>query len=203
MIEVFWVRAQLYLQTASGNHEHGAMSDTEQLYERMLLLRCRTGDETAFAELIAAYQPRLRYYLRQMLREPESAEDILQEVWLDVFRALPRLQNIAAFPAWIYEIARCRALREGRKQSISPQPLDTEVVIDEQIDESNLSAENAEYIHAALQRIAADHREVLILRFLEQMSYEEIAKVTGCPPGTVASRIHHAKRALRVEIRED
>jgi RNA polymerase sigma-70 factor (ECF subfamily) len=176
------------------------MSDTEQIYERMLVLQCRAGDEAAFAKLIATYQPRLRYYLRQILKEPDSADDILQDVWLDVFRALPRLQNIAAFPAWIYEIARCRALRAGRKPSIAQQPLNSDVVIDEQIDETNLTAENAEYIHAALQRIAADHREVLVLRFLEQMSYEEIAKVTGCPPGTVASRIHHAKRALRVEL---
>jgi len=176
------------------------MNDAEQLHEHVLVLQCRAGDEAAFEKLIAAYQPRLRYYLRQMLREPDIAEDILQEVWLDVFRALPRLQNIAAFSAWIYEIARCRALREGRKQTIIHESLDTDVVMGGQTDELNLSVENAEYIQAALQRITEEHREVLVLRFLEQMSYEDIAQVTGCPPGTVASRIHHAKRALRAEL---
>ena len=176
------------------------MSDTERLYERVLVLQCRAGNEAAFANLIESYQPRLRYYLRQLLREPDSAEDVLQDVWLDVFRALPRLNNIAAFSAWIYKIARYRALREGRKHTLSQRPLDPEEVIDEQRDEMNLSAENAEYIHVALQRLAEEHREVLMLRFLEEMSYEDIAKVIGCPLGTVASRIHHAKRALRTEL---
>jgi RNA polymerase sigma-70 factor, ECF subfamily len=173
------------------------MADTEQLYERVLVLRCRTGDEAAFAELIERYQPRLRYYLRQLLRKPDESEDILQEVWFDVFRSLSKLENISAFPAWIYKIARCRALREGRKPSLPHPTVDPEELIDEQADETNLSAENAEYIHAALQELAEEHREILMLRFLEEMNYENIADVIGCPLGTVASRIHHAKRLMR------
>jgi RNA polymerase sigma-70 factor (ECF subfamily) len=176
------------------------MSDTERLYEHVLVLQCRAGDEAAFADLIKAYQPRLRYYLRQLLREPDSAEDILQEVWLDVFRALPRLNNIAAFSAWIYKIARYRAVRAGRKRMLSRRPMEQEEVVDHQTAETSLSTENAEYIHVALQSLAEEHREVLMLRFLEEMSYEDIAKVVGCPLGTVASRIHHAKRALRIAL---
>src|SRR5688572_5715864 len=108
------------------------MSDTEKLYERVLVLQCRAGSEVAFAKLIEIYQPRLRYYVRQLLKEPENTEDILQEVWIDVFRALPRLNNISAFSAWVYKIARYRALRQGRKQSLSQQPLDPEELIDDQ-----------------------------------------------------------------------
>ena len=173
------------------------MAHTEQLYERVLVLRCRTGDETAFAELIERYQPRLRYYVRQLLRRPDDTEDILQEVWFDAFRSLPKLEDIAAFPAWIYKIARCRALREGRKPGLMRPTVDPGELIDEHEDETNLAAENAEYIHAALQELAEEHREILMLRFLEEMNYEDIANVIGCPIGTVASRIHHAKRLMR------
>ena len=176
------------------------MSDTEQLYERVLVLQCRAGNEVAFAKLIACYQPRLRYYLRQLIRDPDSADDILQDVWIDVFRSLPRLNDISAFPAWIYKIARYRAFREGRKPSLSQLPFESEEVIDAQSDETNLSAENAEYIHVALQSLVSEHREVLMLRFLEEMSYEDIARVIGSPLGTVASRIHHAKLALRAAL---
>jgi RNA polymerase sigma-70 factor (ECF subfamily) len=91
-------------------------------------------------------------------------------------------------------------LREGRKQSLPRQPLDPEVLIDELGDDTVLSAENAEYIHAALGKLANEHRDVLMLRFLEAMSYEDIASVIGCPLGTVGSRIHHAKRALRAVL---
>jgi RNA polymerase sigma-70 factor (ECF subfamily) len=61
----------------------------------------------------------------------------------------------------------------------------------------DFSAEDAEHVHTALGLIAPEHREVLLLRFVEEMSYEDIARVTGCQLGTVRSRIHYAKRALR------
>jgi RNA polymerase sigma-70 factor (ECF subfamily) len=64
-------------------------------------------------------------------------------------------------------------------------------------DETRWSAEDAEYIHAALDSLAPEHREVLLLRFIEEMTYEDIARVTGLPVGTVRSRLHYAKRALR------
>jgi len=73
----------------------------DQLFERVLVLRCQTGDEAAFAELVARYSPRLRYYLRKMLDDSTVAEDALQDVWLDVFRGIARLADPAALPAWL------------------------------------------------------------------------------------------------------
>jgi RNA polymerase sigma-70 factor (ECF subfamily) len=65
----------------------------DRLYEDMLVLRCQAGDETAFAELVERYQPRLGYYLRNMLRDSQEAEDAVQDVWVAVFRAVPRLAD--------------------------------------------------------------------------------------------------------------
>jgi RNA polymerase sigma-70 factor (ECF subfamily) len=64
------------------------------------------------------------------------------------------------------------------------------------------TAEDAARVHAALDTLAPEHREVVVLRFIEDMSYDEIAKVAGCPVGTVRSRLHHAKRALRRVLEE-
>ena len=73
------------------------MTDTtDRLYETVLVLRCQAGDEAAFAELVERYQPRLRYFLRKMLRDVQGAEDALQDVWLDVFRAVSRLADVGA-----------------------------------------------------------------------------------------------------------
>jgi len=173
------------------------MSDTtDRLYERVLVLRCQAEDETAFAELVERYQPRLRYYLRKMLRDGHAAEDALQEVWLDVFRGIGRLLDAGAFRAWLYRIARARALRRFRQRQPVTQPLDEDIVEDES-DETPFTAEDVERVHAGLDVLGPDHREVLVLRYIETMSYEEIAGVLGCRVGTVRSRLHYAKRALR------
>lgn len=174
------------------------MTDTaERLYERMLVLRCQAGDETAFAELVERYQGRLRYYLRKMLRETHCVDDVLQDVWFDVFRSVPRLVDVAAFPAWLYRIAHDRAMRELRKQRPPHAPLvDGELVAEKSADVI-FTPEEVERIHAALDELPEEHREVLVLRFLDDMTYENIALVTGCPIGTVRSRLYYAKCALR------
>ena len=177
------------------------MTDTaDRLYESILVLRCQAGDEAAFGEIVERYQPRLRYYLHKMLHEGHTAEDVLQEVWLDVFRALSRLADVGAFRAWLYRIARDRALRELRKRRPIVQPLEEVDMVDEGAEEANFDAEDVARINAGLDKLAAEHREVLALRYVEDMSYEEIARVVGCQIGTVRSRLHYAKRALRAVL---
>ena len=169
-------------------------NSADWLHQRVLVLRCQNGDEIAFEHLVGNFSPRLRYFLRKMLGDPDRAEDVLQDVWLQVLRGLPKLADPGAFPAWLYRIARnqaCRALRERRPL----RPLEEIDAADESGDDIRL--EDAEHVHAALDKLAAEHREVLVLCFLESMTYEDIARVIGCPIGTVRSRIHYAKRALR------
>ncbi len=174
------------------------MTDTaDRLYERVLVLRSQTGDAAAFAELVERYQPRLRYYLGKMLGDAHRAEDALQDVWFAVFRAVPRLADAGAFRAWLYRIARDRAAREFRQRRPAPQPLHEVDLMDRGVEEANFTAEDVERIHAALDALPAERREVVVLRYIEDMSYEEIARVVGCELGTVRSRLHYAKRALR------
>jgi RNA polymerase sigma-70 factor, ECF subfamily len=170
----------------------------ELIYERLLVVRAQAGDEAAFAELIERYSPRLRYFLRKVLASADGAEDALQEVWLDVLRHLPRLADPQALRAWLYRIARDRAFGRLRKSRRREVPLDEMQVADPATAEENdFTAEDAARIHAGLDELPAEQREVLVLRFLEEMSYEEIARVVGCQVGTVRSRIHYGKRALR------
>jgi RNA polymerase sigma-70 factor, ECF subfamily len=168
---------------------------TEGLYVRVLVLRGQAGDESAFAELVERYTPRLRYYLRKMLSDAHAAEDVLQDVWLDVFRALPRLGDTGAFTAWLYRIGRDRAFRVLRRRRVYRPLIEADLPAADASEE--FGAADAEAIHQALDLLAPEHREVLVLRFLEEMSYEDIARVAGCELGTVRSRLHYAKRALR------
>lgn len=168
---------------------------SQQLYEQLLVVRCQTGDEAAFTELVRSFSPRLRYFLQNAASERAEADDLLQEVWAAAFRCLPRLNDPAAFPAWIYRIARDRAAGEWRRARLVQQPL-TEGD-GEYPPSDDFPAEAAEHIHAGLAALPPEQREVLVLRFMEEMSYEEIATVTRCQLGTVRSRLHYAKRALR------
>jgi RNA polymerase sigma-70 factor (ECF subfamily) len=172
----------------------------EQIYDSLLVVRAQAGDETAFGELVERYSPRLRYFLRKLLASADGAEDALQDVWLDVFRHLPRLADPQALAAWLYRIARDRAFGRLRKSGRFEQLIDDGAVVDA-ADDGEFSPEDASRIHAALDELPPEHREVLVLRFLEEMSYEEIARVAGCQLGTVRSRIHYAKRALRKALR--
>ena len=174
-----------------------------RIFERLLVVRCQTGEAAALAELIARYGPRLRFYLRKMTAD-SVADDLLQEVWIDVFAKIARLNDPESFAAWVYRIARDRAFRELRRRRISTVAVD-ERVIDSaamvgQDDEPRWSEEDVEQLRTALDELPIAQREVLLLQFVEQMTYEQIAAVVGCPVGTVRSRIHHAKRALRAAL---
>jgi len=173
----------------------------DQLYERMLIARCQAGDEAAFAEIVGRFQGRLRYYLRKIVGADANLDDILQDVWLDVFRSLTKLNDPAAFPAWIYRLARDRAFREWRKsQRDNSKSIETSIEEFANEAESDFTAEDARMVHECLDELTPEHREVLVLRFLESMSYEDIAGVVGCNVGTIRSRLHYGKLALRAAI---
>ena len=174
-------------------------SPADRAYEHLLVLRCQTGDESAFAQLVEAYHPRLRLYVTKMLGRGPAAEDVLQEIWLEAFRGLPGLRDSGAVCGWLYRIAHSKACQVLRRREPPRATIDEadNVADDAAGNDDDFSAEEAAAIHAALDGLSPDHREVLLLRFVEQMSYEQMAAVTGCGVGTVRSRLHYAKRSLR------
>jgi RNA polymerase sigma-70 factor (ECF subfamily) len=194
-----WRNLTLEVRRPTLGKPTGAMADIKSLHERILVLRFQAGDEIAFRQLVERYDSRLRYYVRKLLGSVDSADDVLQDVWLDVFRSVTKLAQPAAFSTWLYRIARNRAYRELRRPR--HRWLDDTAEVDVPREEATFSAEDAEQIHLLLGKLVPEHREVLVLRFIEDMSYRDIAEVTACPIGTVRSRIYYAKRALQ-EIME-
>jgi RNA polymerase sigma-70 factor (ECF subfamily) len=174
--------------------------NSERLYQRLLVLRCQAGDEKAFAALVEQYQPALRYYLRKVLSGVCDADDVLQEVWLDVFRSIRRLVDADAFRGWLYQVARARAIKQFRRRRLSFQPLDEVEAADAESSTEVLTREAAEIIHQALDELPAAQREVVVLRYIEDMSYDQIARIVDCNVGTVRSRLHYAKRTLRDQL---
>ncbi len=170
----------------------------EHAYELSLVLRSQLGDEGAFEELLKRHSPRLRFFIVRMLGAKQAcAEDVLQETWLTAYRSLPKLDDAGAFHSWIFTIARTRVCREFRRRRIELSPLD-ETGTDSPVPETATDDRvDAEAVRMKVETLAPQHREALLLRFVEEMTYEEIAQITGTALGTVRSRIHNAKRALR------
>ncbi len=175
-----------------------------RLRESLLVLRCQTGDESAFSDLYDQYGPRSLHYLEGLLGR-EAAADVHQEVWLTVFRRISELTSPGAFRTWLYRTTRHRAidaLRQRKRES--------ELLTDVKGDEAELlqdprdfplEEENRRILETGLAYLDPTHREVLILRYWEDLSYADIALVAGCSLGTIRSRLHHAKRKLREVIR--
>jgi len=168
----------------------------QQLYEQTLVVRSQLGDETAFRELVALYVPRLSAFVGKMISS-NHADDLMQEIWVAVYRGLPSLRAVASFRPWIFRIARDRVYREYRRSRVPVDSLDESeaehLPAPEPLDENF----DREQLHQRLQELSPAHREVLLLHYIEELSYEEIARVTNANIGTVRSRLHHAKRSLK------
>ncbi len=179
--------------------------DPQLLRERVLVLRAQLRDRAAFHQLVTLYQERLAYYVHRLVQDWHQSCDILQQVWLDVFRTLGKLQSPGAFRVWLYRIAHDRVvtcIRRQRVDSDARELLTVDAIETEHSNDLDL-LENADLVHFALNKLSVIHREIMTLRFLEEMDVKEIARVTQCSEGTAKSRLHYAKIAMRRIIREE
>ena len=171
----------------------------EEQLER-IVHRCRHGERAAFEKLFEMYQPRLKYYVRRLDSQGGNIDDILQDIWLTVFKKIHKLKDAQSFAVWLYRIARNKVY-DGfrRKDRFVKLPEDNDFPVSGG-DEPVFDADDAESLHRALNKLKPYHREVLTLCFIERMSYQSIADVIGCGIGTVRSRIFYAKQSLRQEM---
>jgi RNA polymerase sigma-70 factor (ECF subfamily) len=173
------------------------MDTAGRAQDEWLALRCQSGEPVAFEDLVHTMERPLLYYTAKLLRNEERAVDVLQEVWIRVFRGIRKLKDPGSLRPWLYRIAygisidrmRRDASRERAEESLSD-------AFDEAA-ENSFADEDAAAVHQALDELDLRHREVLVLHFIENFSVAEVAAVIGCPEGTVKSRIYHAKKAMR------
>ncbi len=164
------------------------------------------GDSDAFAQLVERYEDKVYSLALRVCAHPEDAADAAQEAFLSAWRGLPSFRGEAGFSTWIYRLtmnAAVDCLRRNQKQrgqisldnseSCLPDPADPSPGPQERAEGGELRAAVAE----ALRQLSEDHRQVLILRELRQLSYEEIAAILELDLGTVKSRISRARAALR------
>lgn len=171
--------------------------------------RLRRGDLKALSELIVRYQNRLYRYMLRMVRQPAEAEDLFQQTWLKVVEKIRSFDERRNFDAWLFTLARNLAIDHLRR--IRPQSLDEPLAGSEPGEtmadripsrdcapfDRALAAERQMQIAEAMETLPMMYREVLTLRFEDEMKIEEIAQVTGMPVSTVKTRLRRSLEQLR------
>jgi RNA polymerase sigma-70 factor (ECF subfamily) len=179
------------------------------------VLQLRRGDPDALATLMARYQNRVYRYLLRLVRQPADAEDLFQQTWLRVAERIRTFDSSRNFDAWLFTIARNLAFDHLRRRR--PSSLD-QPVSDGSPDDTMasrlmsgdpgpfdllLARELARHLDVALEKLPLSYREVLSLRFEEEMKLEEIAIVLGAPLSTVKSRLSRSLEQLREMLEQE
>ena len=168
------------------------------------------GEERAFSELVTRYQTRLLNFVYRTNGDREKAEDLVQEVFIRVYRHLHRFDRSKKFSTWVYTIASNLAKNELRNRSRNPLVLFQTVQKNFQDEDRPLQFEDPtsrpddmyrkrhlrEIVEESVAKLPEHHRNVFVLRELEGKSYEEIAEITDCNLGTVKSRLNRARNSF-------
>ena len=177
-------------------------SDTEWT----VVARMAAGERAALSELYASHRGPLLAYLRSLVGDPGLAEEVLQDTLYAAWTGAAGYGQRSSVRVWLLGIARRRAHDAQRRCAIRivmGDDLETLPTPDPEPESLALARAEIDQVRAAVARLRPMHREVLVLNFMQELPYRDIAAVLGVPIGTVMSRLHHAKRALRAEIESE
>jgi RNA polymerase sigma factor (sigma-70 family) len=169
--------------------------DRQMLESALLTVRWQRGDKAAFDGIVKLWERSLYYYLRRLAPTEADAWELLQETWLKTIRSLQKLRDPQALPAFLYATARNLALSRLRGRGFQTAAEDQGEAATEGGETG--AFDDAEQVHHALDQLPVPQREVLTLFFLNDLTLEEIALLLEVPVGTVKSRLHYARQAIR------
>ncbi len=184
--------------------KHNSIVDDtpERALDEYLVSLSQAGSSEALDGLARRWTPRLLRYAARVLGGSDSAEaarDVVQETWIGAIRGLRGLRDPAQFPAWIYGIA-TRKCADAIRANIRRRRLDAQATPESSRPVENLTSEQQIDLTTAIRGLPPIHRAVVHLFYREEMSVEEIASVLGIPAGTIKSRLHHAREALKRQM---
>lgn len=177
--------------------------DTERIFDEYLAAAARTGDRAAWERLVARWHPRLVRHAWRLTGNAEQARDMVQEAWMEILRGLRRLDDVAAFPAWAFRIVtrRCqRAFHRADKERRGIAELTRETDDPVPVAAAGEAAAELANVLAAMGELPAAQRVALALFYLDNLSVVEISVALDVPPGTVKTRLMHARRKIRARL---
>ena len=180
--------------------------------EAKLIAQARSGDRSAYGQIVSLYQDRLFNTVYRLLDNAEDAQDVVQDAFIHAYQSLNSFKGDSLFFTWLYRIAVNTAISWKRKRrmvfrlqldredGVSMEPQD--VSTGHQPGHALEQAEEERRIQEALNRVSPEHRAVLILKDMEGQKYETMAEILEVPIGTIRSRLHRARLELRVVLEQ-
>ena len=174
--------------------------------DRQLIAECLGGRRDAFGELVSRYQARLYNAAIRLVDNPDDAADVVQESFLNAYQALHSFKGDAEFFTWLYRIAFNSAisLKRKRRAAVSLEGVGPEGGLEPNDPSEYIKpgaalerSEDERQLQDAINRLSQEHREVIVLKEIEGLKYEDIAEILGVPIGTIRSRLHRARLELR------
>lgn len=187
-------------------------------FDFQLVGRAQNGDLSAYDELVTRHRARIFAMIRNMIHQEAEAWDLSQEVFIKAWHALPRFEAKARFSTWLYRIAHNAVYDWTRKRRIeSVGELNDEIFERDRIDAASFTTpaggtspadsmahgELRAKIEAALAKLSPEHREAVLLKDVQGLSYKEIADVMSCSLGTVMSRLFYARQKLQTLLKDE
>ena len=191
------------IPSPSKPHEAVVKNDAQLICEAL------AGDSSSFGELVTRHQDRLYNTMVHVVGSADDARDVVQDAFVQAFVKLDTFKSNSAFYTWLYRIAfnlRISHLRRKKptvsidklQEDTGREPTDADDAPSDRIEQQ----ERAGQVHEALAQLSEEHRSVLVLREMEDRSYEEISAILNVPVGTVRSRLHRARIQLRDQLKE-
>ena len=171
---------------------------TERIYDELLVVCCQGGDQRAFERLVRRWQPKLVRQAWRLTGNRDAVPDVVQEAWLTIARRLSSLDDPARFPGWALRIVRNKAVdwvRHRQRQRSAERSLETAGAPEP-------ATQTHSVLSGAFTELSRDHRAVLSLYYVEQLTVAEISEALQIPRGTVKSRLFHARRHLESRLTE-
>lgn len=171
--------------------------------DELLATQIQNGDVEVFGELVNRYEAKMQRYARRFLSRPDEVDDLVQDVFIKVYENIQSFNPSMRFSPWIYRVAHNIFVNElKRKSRYGLASFDPDVIFSilpakETADERALGLERSVEMEAALNQLSQKYREVLILHYYEELSYQEISDILQIPVTTVGVRINRARNKLK------
>jgi len=173
--------------------------------DEVLIARIAKGDQVAMQALFARHQVRLYRFVLRLVRSQATAEDLISEVFLDVWRQAGTFEGRSAVSTWMLSIARFKALSALRRRVEEDLDDETAARIEDQSDDPELTLakkDKSAVLRQCLTGLSREHREVIDLVYYHEKSVEEVAEIVGIPAATVKTRMFYARKKLSEMMRE-
>jgi len=184
--------------------------DIKKISDERLVEIIRNKDQEFFSEIVARYQNKIYSYAKRLINDPEEAEDLTQEVFIKVYKNLNGFDIKRKFSSWIYRIAHNESVNYIKKKSYfkilsieQNEFLKNTMSTTENLIEKIIEKENSRKVRELLEKLSFRYKEILVLRYFEEKSYDEISDILRMPTNTVGTLINRAKGQLEKIAREE